>query len=70
MTGPLPLLPGDHVIYLADPLRFGVLELLAVADDGTLWCAQLTAGDVHRFHPDDVGLNPELYAPADERRAA
>lgn len=62
--------PGDHVIYLADPLEFGVLELLGVAGDGTLWCEQLTTGKVHRFHPHEVELSPELHLRAEARWAA
>jgi sugar lactone lactonase YvrE len=61
--------PGDHLIYVADPLKYGVLELFAVAHDGRLWCEQLTTGDVQLFDPHDVDLSPELYLP-DERRAA
>lgn len=62
--------PGDHLIYLADPLEFGVLELVAVAKDGTLWCEQLTTGDVRLFQSHDVDLSPERYVPAEARWAA
>jgi hypothetical protein len=62
--------PGDHLIYVADPLKFGVLELFAVAHDGRLWCEQLTTGDVMLLDPHEVELSPELYLPADGRRAA
>jgi hypothetical protein len=55
--------PGDHLIYVADPLEYGVLELFAVAHDGTLWCEQLTTGDVKLLDPHDVDLSPELYGP-------
>jgi hypothetical protein len=48
--------PRDRLIYLADPLRFGVLELVAVDSDGTLLCQQLTTGDIERFQPHDVDL--------------
>jgi hypothetical protein len=55
--------PGDHLVYVADPLEFGVLTLLAVANDGTVWCEQLTTGDVRRFQLHDVELSPELHVP-------
>jgi hypothetical protein len=61
---------GDHLIYVADPLEYGVLELFAVAKDGSLWCEQLTTGDVRLFDPQEVDLSPELFEPVDDRRAA
>ena len=62
--------PGDHLIYVADPLGFGVLELVAIARDGTLWCEELITGHVHRFRPHEVDLSPDLYVAAEERWAA
>jgi hypothetical protein len=53
--------PGDHVIYVVDPLRFGVLEFLDATHDGRLWCEQLNTGDVHLFKPHEVDLHPDLY---------
>jgi hypothetical protein len=62
--------PGDQLVYAADPLMLGVLELFAVAADGRLWCEQLTTLQVHRLRPSEVELSPVRYMPAERPWAA
>jgi hypothetical protein len=62
--------PGDQLVYAADPLRFGVLELFAVTADGWLWCEELTTHLVHRLSPSEVEPSPVRYMPTERRWAA
>jgi hypothetical protein len=60
---------GDHIVFLPDPLRWGILEIQFVHDHGHLVCQQLSNGRIHHVDPQDAQLAIEFYSQPDRQAA-
>jgi hypothetical protein len=62
---------GDLVVYVRDPLLYGVLEIQHVMQSGQLHCEQLGTGNVEIFGPHELELVPDVRRGEDfEQREA
>lgn len=50
---------GDHLVYRADPLEHGIMELLQVRKNGDLTCMRFTDGEIVTFTPHDLDYAPD-----------
>jgi uncharacterized protein with ACT and thioredoxin-like domain len=46
--------PGQDVITVTDPLRLGVMQVMAVLHNGRIEVMQLATEDIHDFDPHEL----------------